>query len=340
MKLLLDALQGKYTDRVPIWFMRQAGRYLPEYRKLREGKTFEDMVQNPDIAKEVTIQPIKRFDLDAAIIFSDILIPLYALDIGLEIKPGIGPIIERPIAKPEDISKLEMVYPKESYPYVFESIQKVKKELPNKTALIGFSGAPFTLASYLIEGKSTRDALKTKAFYMKYLDKYHSLLDFITEMLIHQLKVQVEAGAEVLQIFDSWAGFLSASTYEKIALPYTRKIIEDPAFKNIPIIHFARGSGHLLPNYLDTKADCISVDTSLDMTFALELIPKDIIIQGNLDPAILFTNKDFVNLKVSQMLELTRSKSGYIFNLGNGINKDTPIENVHEMVETVKAYIR
>lgn len=320
--------------------MRQAGRYLPEYRQLREGKSFEDMVQNPDVAKEITLQPIKRFDLDAAIIFSDILVPLYALDIGLEIKPGIGPVIAKTVTKPEDVQNINVLKPKEAYPYLLESIRKVKRELPNKTALIGFAGGPFTLASYLIEGKSTRDALKTKSFFENYTEHYHILLTALTEIVKEQLKSQVDAGAEVLQIFDSWAGFLSASYYQKMALPYTRILAEDPAFENIPIIHFGRGAGHLLPYFRETNVGCISVDTSLDMAYALQLLPNDTIIQGNLDPAVLFTNQKTISLKVWELLELTRSRSGYIFNLGSGIHKDTPVENVQTMVEIVQSFIR
>ena len=340
MKTILEALKGSKTDQVPIWFMRQAGRYLPEYREVRKGKTFEDMVQNPDVAKEVTLQPINRFNLDAAIIFSDILVPLYALNCGLVIKPAQGPVIENPIKKPSDIDKLPQISPKEDFPYLAESIMKVKAELPNTTTLFGFSGAPFTVASYLLEGKSTRDALITKAFAYSNPEAYDKLLSFISDILIQQLKVQVEAGADVLQIFDSWANYFSPEQYEQFALPYTKKIIDSEFFKDVPIIHFAQGSGHLLPKYFKTGATGLSIDMSLDIASAMQKLPVKYPIQGNLDPAILLTNEKTVTQHVTNLLEKTKHKAGYIFNLGRGIDKDTPVENVQVMVDIVKSFNR
>ncbi len=340
MKLLLEALKGSETDKIPIWFMRQAGRYLPEYLEVKKNKNFEDLVQNPDTAFELTLQPIHRFDLDAAIIFSDILVPIYGLNRGLVIKPSVGPVIEKPIKNEEDIKELQQVDPKKDFPYLAESIRKVKKELSSDKTLIGFSGAPFTVASYLIEGKLTRDALKTKAFAFKYPEIYDKLLNFITEMLILQLSAEKEAGVEVLQIFDSWASTLSLQQYQKFALPYTQKIISSPLLQDIPKIHFAQGSGHLLRKFIQTKADCLSIDASSDMTAVLKNIPKKIAIQGNLDPAILFTTKEIVQKETNGLLKVMKNKHNYIFNLGRGIDKDTPIENVSAMVETVKNFTR
>ena len=340
MKLLLETLQGTSTNKVPIWFMRQAGRYLPEYLELRKGKTFEDMAQNPDIASELTLQPIRRFDLDAAIIFSDILIPIYSLERGLVIKPGIGPVIEKPIQNEQDIDSLHQVNPQEDFPYLAESIKKVKSALQSDKTLIGFSGAPFTIASYLLEGKSTRTAMKTKAFAYKYPKAYDKLLQFISDMIILQLQAQKEAGVEVLQVFDSWATTLSPQQYEAFALPYTKKIFEATQLQNIPKIHFAQGSGHLLDQFIKTGADCLSIDVSSEITTALQIIPEKLAVQGNLDPAILFTNPDIVRNQTKELLDKTRTKKNYIFNLGRGIDKDTPIENVSAMVETVKGYTR
>lgn len=340
MKLLLDTLHGKKTDQVPIWFMRQAGRYLPEYLDVRKGKSFEDMVQNPDVATEITLQPVQRFDLDAAIIFSDILIPIYSLNRGLVVKPSIGPVIEHPITNESDIDSLEQVNPREDFPYLAESIKKVVSELTKDKTLIGFSGAPYTIASYLLEGKSTRDALKTKSFAYKYPKAYEKLLNFITDMLILQLEAEKKAGAEVLQIFDSWAYTLSPTQYEMFALPYTKKIYQAQQLQGVPKIHFAQGSGHLLEKFIQTGADCLSIDVSSEMTSVVNNTPKELGLQGNLDPAILFTSPKLVRKETKALLEKTKSRQKYIFNLGRGIDKDTPIENVSAMVETVKSYKR
>jgi uroporphyrinogen decarboxylase len=338
MKLVLESLKGNRTDKVPIWYMRQAGRYLPEYLELRKNKTFEDMVQNPDIACEITLQPIKRFDLDAAIIFSDILVPIYSLHRGLIIKPSQGPIIENPIRNENDIDKLQQVTPKEDFPYLGESIKKVKQSLTKNTTLIGFSGAPYTIASYLIEGKSTRDGLKTKAFAYRHPESYKKLLNFISDMLILQLEEEINAGAEVIQIFDSWANTLSPMQYQKMALPYTQKILQSKPLQDIPKIHFALGSGHLLDSFTQTGANCLSIDVSSEMSNVMGKIPEDIGIQGNFDPAILFTNPKIVEKETLDLLEKVKDKKRYIFNLGRGIDKDTPLENVSAMILTVKSY--
>lgn len=338
MKLILEALKGEKTGKVPIWYMRQAGRYLPEYLELRKGKTFEDMVQNPDIACEITLQPIKRFNLDAAIIFSDILIPIYALNRGLVIKPAVGPVIENPVKTEQDVKDLQAINPKEDFPYLAESIQKTKKLLPASTTLIGFSGAPYTVASYLIEGKSTRDGLRTKSFAYKHPDLYKKLLDFIADALILQLEAEVQAGAEVIQIFDSWAHTLSPWQYQNFALPYTQKVLQAEQLSKVPKIHFAQGSGHLLDFFMQTGAQCLSIDISSEMKDVLTKINPEMGIQGNLDPAILFTDPKTVKKQTLELLDKTKTKNNYIFNLGRGIDKDTPLENVQAMIDTVKNY--
>ena len=340
MKPVLDVLQGKSTNKIPLWFMRQAGRYLPEYLEVRKNKSFEDMVQNPDIASELTLQPIRRFDLDAAIIFSDILVPIYALERGLTIKPAQGPVIEKQIRKEPDLDELELICPKDDFPYLGESISKVKQSLSATKTLIGFSGAPFTVASYLLEGKSTRDALITKAFAYKYPKAYSKLLNFITDMLILQLEAEVKAGAEVLQIFDSWANTLSSSQYKSFALPYTHKIMNAPILKNVPKIHFAQGSGHLFELFQQSGAEGLSIDNSMDLSSAIFRVPETTTIQGNLDPAILFTEPHIVRKETLMILQQAEKKQRYIFNLGRGIDKDTPLENVTTMVTTVKNFTR
>ncbi|OLS27049.1 MAG: Uroporphyrinogen decarboxylase [Candidatus Heimdallarchaeota archaeon LC_3] len=335
--LILNALNCNRADKIPIWFMRQAGRYLPEYLELRKGKTFEEMCQTPEIAKEITVQPINRFDLDAAIIFSDILVPIYSMNLGLSIKPGIGPEIEEPIRKPEDIKNLTLPDPKRDYPYLEESINLVKKDLNGK-ALIGFSGAPFTLASYLIEGKSTRDALVTKAFALTYPDSFHYLMKFLVKTVVTQLQVQINAGVDVIQLFDTWAGHLSQHDYNQWVLPYTTEVLQSDLLSSVPSIHFARGAGHLLNSFVSNGATALSIDTSLDLKTASKMIPDDIAIQGNLDPATLLSSPKVVEREVDKILIQIEEKNGYIFNLGKGIDKSSPLENVQAMINTVRSY--
>ena len=338
-KLILRNLKGEMTEKIPIWFMRQAGRYLPEYRKLRKGKTFEDMCQNPEFVTELTLQPIHRFQLDAAIIFSDILVPLYSLNRGLSIQPNKGPIITNPIRNKSDIHQLRIPDPKEDFPYLQESITKVRKELTD-IALIGFAGGPFTLASYLIEGKSTKDGLITKAYAWKYPKAFATLMNLLVEAIIRQLTVQVEAGVDIIQVFDSWAGYLSLNQYKSLALPFTKRIFASKELSQIPRIHYARGAGHLLEGFLATGATTISVDTSLDFETNLSLIPTKYSFQGNLDPAVLHTSPKIVHQRVKKLLETTQRRSGYIFNLGKGIDKNASLENVETMINTVRSFKR
>ncbi|OLS24051.1 MAG: Uroporphyrinogen decarboxylase [Candidatus Heimdallarchaeota archaeon LC_2] len=335
--LILDAFNGQQNSQVPIWFMRQAGRYLPEYRKFREGKTFEEMAMTPENAAKVTLQPIRRYDLDAAIIFSDILIPLYGMDRGLEIVPQVGPVLEKPLKNPEDVKSLKRTSPKEDFPYLKESIQLVRKEIPDK-ALFGFAGAPFTLASYLIEGKSTRNALLTKTFAYKYPDEFSTLLNMLADIVIDQLQVQIEGGADVIQLFDSWAGFLSASQYEKWILPHVQKIFLK--FDNTPNILYGRGSSHLLPIFQKSGAKGISIDSTLSLIDARSFVGNDLVIQGNLDPAVLLTNPRIVENHTKEVLKdytLTNNPR-YIFNLAQGIDKTSKLENVEMMINTVKEF--
>ncbi len=330
-ELFNSVFEGKDVERPPLWFMRQAGRYLPEYLSLREGKTFEQMVMDPNIASEITLQPIRRFDLDAAIIFSDILIPLYSMERGLEIKPGVGPVIEKPLALPEEVDELYHPVPKKDYPYLSQSIAQVRATIPEKW-LIGFSGAPFTLASYLIEGKSTRNALTTKVFAYKYPDAFAKLLDKLVSIVLQQLKAQIGAGVDMVQIFDSWAGFLSPTQYRDWILPSLHRIMEEI---EVPKIIYARGSSHLLA-VLDTcNPDGFSIDNSISLQTARKIVGDHKVLQGNFDPAILQTTPRLVRENLKQLLGKIDNPR-YIFNLAQGIDKNSMLDCVHEMVTTVK----
>lgn len=338
-ELIKGTFAGEKFDRIPIWFMRQAGRYLPEYMVLKDRYTFEERCQNPEIAKEITIQPIHRFDLDAAVIFSDILIPIYGMDRGLSIVPFKGPVIEKPLKSPEDAINLVKTRAKENFPYQSEAIKLVRKELPGK-AIVGFAGAPFTLASYLIEGKSTRDGLLTKSFAIKHPKAFNTLLYNLTDIIIDQLRVQVDAGADFLQIFDSWVGHLSPIQFDTWAIPHLRRIFS--SFTDIPVIFYARGSSHLFPRIVSTEIQGINVDHTLTLTDAHNLAPRDILLQGNLDPAYLLSTPDITRkATLSKLEEITSlNRFNYIFNLSSGINKDSGVDNVVAMVDTVQSYRR
>ncbi len=332
-----SAIAGKPVDRPPIWFMRQAGRYLPEYMELRKGKTFENMVMDVDTIAQITLQPIERFDLDAAIIFSDILIPLYSMERGLEIKPGIGPVLEKPIKEPNEIERLPIPDPDNDFPYVAESIRVVRKSIPKKW-LIGFAGAPFTLASYLLEGQSTRNALLTKKFAFMYPEPFAMLLDKLTEIVIEQLKTQIEAGVDMVQLFDSWGGFLSPIQYETWILPHMKKIVD--TIKEVPVFVYSRQSSHMLPILRKTNATGYSIDNSLTLCQAREIVGKDKVLQGNMEPAVLLTDTKALDKELRVLKEdvTKQGSSRYVFNLAQGINKDSSVEVVSHMVDALKQW--
>jgi uroporphyrinogen decarboxylase len=336
-QLLLDVFNGKANSKIPIWYMRQAGRYLPEYREFRKGKSFEDMAMTPEYAAEVTLQPIWRYDLDAAIIFSDILVPLYEMNRGLSIQPLKGPVMENPVTKPSEIKELKRTYPSEDFPYLEESIRQVRKEIPNK-AMFGFAGAPFTLASYLLEGKSTKTALLTKSFAYNYPDEFGELLSFLTDIVIDQLQVQLDGGVDIIQVFDSWAGYLTPQQYEDWILPHMQKIFKH--FQNVPNILYGRGTSHLLPVFKNSGAKGYSVDTTISIKHARDIIGPNTVLQGNLDPALLLSNPTKVKKGTLELLTQNKciGNPRYIFNLGQGIDKESKLENVEMMVNTVKTF--
>lgn len=337
-ELILGAFYGTNAGAIPVWFMRQAGRYLPEYMEIRHKYTFEERCQTPELAARITLQPIDRFDMDAAIIFSDILIPIYGMDRGLKIIPQRGPVIADPINSPEDVNSLKKTNSKEDFQYLPESIKIVRKKIPDK-ALFGFSGAPFTLASYLIEGKSTKDALLTKAFALKYPKAYDQLLNLLTDIIIDQLQSQISAGVDVVQVFDSWAGFLSAEQFNNWALPYIKRIFQSI---EVPSILYARGSSHLFELAVQSGANGISIDTTMSLTKARSKVGSKMVLQGNLDPTYLLTNPKLVKENTLKILNeaLSLNSPHYIFNLARGIDRNSSLENVKAMIDTVKSFMR
>ncbi len=335
-ELFLKACQRKKTPRPPLWFMRQAGRYLPEYQELRKDRSFEDLLTTPELAAEITLQPLKRFDLDAAIIFADILTPVYAMRRGLVIIPEKGPVLKYPINDPSAVGELENPNPDTDYPQLGDALDIVRERVRDK-ALIGFAGAPFTIASYLIEGESTRNALKTKAFALKYPDAYHELLEMITTIVTEQLESEIKHGVDAIQLFDSWAGYLSQNQYEILARPFAEKVLSSKKVRKVPRIYYARGTGHLIKSMGSMSFTHLSIDHTITLEEAYEHLGKEKGLQGNLDPSILLSNQVTVKRETRKILRQGLQIPGYIFNLSQGIDKTTPIANVFTMVEEVKS---
>ncbi len=331
--LFLRACQGKHNERPPLWLMRQAGRYLPEYRELRKGRTMLEAVCTPEIAVEATLHPIRRFGFDAAILFSDLTVAFTPMGAPFDIKEGVGPVVEHPIRTAEDVANLRRFDPREGLPFVLETIRLLKKEL--SVPLIGFTGAPFTLASYLIEGGPSRDLKLTKSMMLAEPERWSKLMTLLAEVIGDYLTAQVEVGADAVQLFDSWVGAVSPEVYEAHLAPYMRLIFDRLMPLGVPVIHFGTGNPLLLPSLSRAGGTVIGVDYRVTLTEAARLVPGKPL-QGNLDPAVLFTNPDVVEREAKRIIAEGRSLPGHIFNLGHGILPGTPLENVERLVETVK----
>ena len=333
----LKACRREPTAYTPIWLMRQAGRYMKEYRALRKKYSFLEMCKNPELAAKVTLLPIKKFKLDAAIIFSDILIPLEAMGLKLEFAKGEGPVFHHPIRELRQIEKLRIIQPEDDVPFLMDAIRIVRQELEGKVPLIGFSGAPFTLASYMIEGGHSKNYIFTKGMMYQNPVAWKKLMEKLSEVLIRYLNAQVRAGAQAVQLFDSWVGCLSPSDYEKYILPYSKKVI-DGVEKSVSLIHFATDSATLLELMKRAGGEAIGVDWRVDLKEAWRRLGYDVAIQGNLDPVILLGPVDLIEKEVRRILDSVGGRSGHIFNLGHGILPNTPIENVVALVNMVHEY--
>lgn len=333
--LFLDALRGINTSRPPIWIMRQAGRYMPEYRALRSKYSFLEMCHTPDLIREVTLQPIKAFNMDAAILYSDILLVPEALGVGLRFEESKGPIIERPVRTSSDVFSLPTIDMATSLSFVAEGIRLLKKEL--MIPLIGFCGAPFTVASYMIEGGSSKDLRKTKQWMVRDPESFHRLLDKIACDSIDYLKTQIEAGVEAVQIFDSWANCLSHRHFEVFSLAYLKKI-QAALPKGVPLIIYCRGSSVFAEQLATIKPQGIGVDWQANLASLRQKIPWPIALQGNLDPHILYAKPETIRLEASHLLESMRGDPAFIFNLGHGMNPDMSPDAVKILVETVKGF--
>ncbi len=333
----LRACRRQATVYTPVWLMRQAGRYMKEYRALRKKYSFLEMCKNPELAAKVTLQPIEKFKLDAAIIFSDILIPLEPMGVEFEFAKGEGPVFHHPLRERKDVEKLRVIEPEEEISFLMRAIRIVRKELEEKIPLIGFSGAPFTLASYIIEGGHSKNYILTKS--MMYQDRptWDALMEKISRVLIQYLNAQIRAGVQAVQVFDSWVGCLSPADYEEYVLPYSKKVI-DGVDQTVPLIHFATSNATLLELMKRAGGNVIGVDWRINIREAWERLGYDVAIQGNLDPVILFGPVDLIKREVKRILDQVEGRPGHIFNLGHGILPNTPVDHVAALIEAVHHY--
>jgi uroporphyrinogen decarboxylase len=330
----LRACRREPVDATPVWFMRQAGRYLPEYRALRDGRDILEMCRTPEMAVEATLQPLRRMPLDAAILFSDIMVPVAAMGADVRIEPGVGPVLGDPIRSAADVDRvLRPLVPDADVPFVLEAIRLLRKEL--SVPLIGFAGAPFTLASYLIEGGPSRDHERTKAFMHAEGEAWSRLMTVLSASVLAYLRAQVEAGAQAVQVFDSWAGALDPEDYRVFVLPSARAIFAGLADLGIPMVHFGVGTGELLTLMRDAGADVIGVDWRVPLNEAWERVGFDVAVQGNLDPAVCLGPWDAVEAKALGVLRRAAARPGHVFNLGHGVLPGTPPETLERLVDLV-----
>jgi len=332
----LAACRAEPHDRVPVWFMRQAGRALPEYRALRGEGSILDAIRQPKLAAEITLQPVRRYGVDAAILYSDIVVPVAAIGFGVDIEPGTGPVVAEPFRGRADLDRLPPFDAERDTPYVLETVAAVVADLPDDVPLIGFAGAPFTVASYLVEGQPSRTYTKTKAMMHGDPDLWAALADRLADFAIASLRSQVEAGARAVQLFDSWAGALSPSQYERYVLPASRKVFAGVADLGVPRIHFGVNTGELLGLMREAGADVVGVDWRTSLSAARSRV-GDAALQGNLDPAICFAPWPVVEREVRAVLDDNDGNPGHIFNLGHGVLPDTDptvLERIVELVHT------
>ncbi|MFZ6004244.1 MAG: uroporphyrinogen decarboxylase [Actinomycetota bacterium] len=315
---LLRAARGLPAERVPVWFMRQAGRSLPEYRALRGEGSILDAIHDPATSAEITLQPVRRYGVDAAILFSDIVVPAAAIGFGVDVVPGVGPVVREPFRGDADLARLRPYEPEGDAPYVQETVRLVVRELGSATPLIGFAGAPFTVASYLIEGRPSRTYGATKAMMHGSPALWRELLDRLADMAIASLLAQIEAGATAIQLFDSWAGALPPDVYEELVMPASAKVLAGIAHTGVPRIHFGVGTGELLTLMGNAGADVVGVDWRVPLDVARERVPGKAV-QGNLDPAVCLAGWDVVAERTRDVLRRNGGRPGHIFNLGHGV---------------------
>ena len=330
----LRACRKESVDCTPVWMMRQAGRYLEEYRAVRAKHSFIETCKTPELVVEITLQPIRRFELDAAIIFADILLPLEKMGIDFEFTAGDGPQINNTVRTRDDVEKMRAISPWEEMAYLMDAIKMVKRELGGKVPLIGFSGAPFTLASYLTEGGGSKNYVFTKSMMYREPDTWRLLMEKLTDMVIIYLNDQIRAGVQAVQIFDSWVGCLSNADYREFVLPYQKRLFAG-LDKSVPHIHFAFGASHLLAMVEEAGGDVIGLDWRMHIDDAWRVLNYETGVQGNLDPVALYGSREYIRRRVQDILDRVGNRNGHIFNLGHGILPTVPPDNAKYMIDLV-----
>jgi len=333
--LFLRACRGEKTERAPLWVMRQAGRYLPEYRAVREKVSFLELCKTPALAAEVTLQPIRRFGFDAAILFSDLLVPLEAMGLAVEFTDK-GPSLPEPVRTPADLARVSTFDPETRTGYVGETIRLVRKELPADVPLIGFAGAPFTVATYAIEGKTGKTFGETKKFFYRHPAEARRLLAVIGEATRDYLVAQVRAGAQAIQIFDSWVGVVSPEDWDELVLEPTRALVAAVRETGVPVIYFPNGATTILDRIAAVGADVYGIDWRLPLDVARARLGGDVAVQGNLDPSLLLGPVSVLERRAADVVR-RGGKHGHVFNLGHGITPDVPVENVAALVAAVRS---
>jgi uroporphyrinogen decarboxylase len=330
----MKAARREPADRVPIWLMRQAGRYLPEYRAIRSKTTFLELCKNPALCAEVMLATVERLGVDAAILFSDLLLILEPMGLGLEFTSGEGPVLHNPIRRAEDVDQLRELTGMDDLDFVVEAVRQTRAGLSERLPLIGFAGAPFTLAAYAIEGGSSRDYRNTKTLMYSDPGAWNAVASRLARAVSLYLNAQIDAGVQAVQLFDSWVGCLGVDDYRRYVLPHSRSVIEAIGGR-VPVIHFGTGNPALLPCFAEAGGSVIGADWRVRLDDAWRTIGPDKAIQGNLDPAVLLSTPDEVRRRAREILEQAAGRPGHIFNLGHGVLTHTPVENVLALIETV-----
>jgi uroporphyrinogen decarboxylase len=330
--LLVRACRREPVERTPVWFMRQAGRSLPEYRELRRGRTLFDVVGEPELCAEVTLQPVRRHDVDAAVMFADIMFPVVGMGVGVELVENVGPVVEHPVATRADVDRLVAPDPHEAVPSILEAVRLVRDELRDDQAVVGFCGGPFTVAGYLVEGKPTREFTKVKALMYRDPRTWHALMDKLADTFAAYVRAKADAGADVIQVFDSWVGALSPADYEEFVAPYSARIL---AALDVPTIHFGTGTATLLGAMAEAGGDVIGLDWRIPLDRGWAEVGDKRGVQGNLDPAVLLGPWERVEAAAHAILEAAGGRPGHVFNLGHGVLPQTNPDDLGRLVELV-----
>ena len=332
--LLTRACRREAVERTPVWFMRQAGRSLPEYRELRKRHDLFSVCRQPELCADVTLQPVRAHNVDAAVMFADIMLPVIGMGVDVELVENVGPVIADPVRTSADVERLRVPEPEDAVPFILEAVRLVRADLSAEKAVIGFAGGPFTVAGYLIEGKPTREFVQTKRCMYGQPDVWHALMDKLADTFSAYLRAKVAAGTDVIQLFDSWVGTLSAEDYQEFVAPYSARVL---AAVDVPTIHFGTGTTHLLPAMREAGGDVIGLDWRIPIEGGWEIVGADRGVQGNLDPALLLGPFERVAGAANRILDAVAGRRGHIFNLGHGVLPDTDPADLARLVELVHA---